>query len=54
MNIKSKYPKETVGVRLKPSTLKKVDQIAERREEKRSETLRILIESAVQNYELLN
>lgn len=54
MNIKSKYPKETVGVRLKPSTLKKVDQIAERREEKRSETLRVLIESAVQNYELLN
>ena len=52
MNTKSKYPKETVGVRLKPTTLKKVDEIAEKREEKRSETLRILIENAVQSYEI--
>lgn len=52
MNTKSKFPKETVGVRLKPTTLKKVDEIAEKREEKRSETLRILIENAVQNYEI--
>ena len=52
MKTKSKYPKETVGVRLKPTTLKKVDEIAEKREEKRSETLRILIENAVQNYEI--
>lgn len=52
MRTKSKYPKITVGVRIREETLQKVDKIAENKEIERSELLRRLIENGIRNYEL--
>ena len=41
-------PKIMVGIRLKSKTLKKVDKMAESKEETRTEFLRKLIESVVE------
>ena len=45
MRTKSKVPNKIfIGLRIKPGTLEKVDKLAEKKQEQRSEVLRDIIE----------
>lgn len=51
MRTKSKLPPKTaICVRLKQKTIKKVDEICQKKEEQRSEFIRKIIENTIENY----
>lgn len=52
MRTKSKFPKKGVCVRLRETTIEKIDKIAEKKELERSEVIRIMVENSVRAYEL--
>lgn len=51
MRKKSKYPKVQMNIRIREDVLKKVDEIADKKEIERSELLRKIIENYIVGYE---